>query len=164
MTPRREHPPIDHRSARRRIPWWAALAAAAAATVAIPATADALSPHPFGPPALTIGCANQGSLMSLTGATGQSGPEQDPPIGPGEIRFSTFPAAPPIPAAGQVTVAWINLDTGATGVAALEGTYPYYAKTVYTGHGNIRATVFGTIDLFSLPLCQNNPTFGNFIV
>ncbi len=113
---------------------------------------------------MTIGCPNQGSLMSLTGATGQTGPEQNPPIGPGEIRFESFPAAPPIPAAGQVTVAWVNLDTGASGMAALEGAYPYYSKTVYTGHGNIRATVFGTIDLWSLPLCQSNPTFGNFIV
>ncbi|WP_031936934.1 hypothetical protein [Prescottella defluvii] len=140
------------------------LAGVAVAGLCVPATAQALPPHPFGPPALTIGCANQGSLMSLTGATGQSGPEQNPPIGPGELRFETFPAAPPIPAAGQVTVAWINLDTGATGTAALEGTYPYYSKTVHTGQGNIRATVFGTIDLWSLPLCQSNPTFGNFVV
>ncbi|ORL13050.1 hypothetical protein [Prescottella equi] len=141
-----------------------AVAGAALAAVAVPATAQALPPHPFGPPAMTIGCANQGSLMSLTGATGQTGPEQNPPIGPGEIRFESFPAAPPIPAADQVTVAWVNLDTGASGMAALEGAYPYYSKTVYTGHGNIRATVFGTIDLWSLPLCQSNPTFGNFIV
>ncbi len=118
----------------------------------------------FGPPALTIGCANQGSLMSPTAATGQSGPEQTPPIGPGELRFASFPAAPPIPAAGQVTVASINLDTGAGGIAPLEGTYPCYSKTVYTGHGNVRATVFGTIDPGSLPLCQTNPTFGDFIV
>ncbi|WP_430332489.1 hypothetical protein [Rhodococcus sp. ACT016] len=131
--------------------------------MAVPARANALPPHPFGPPALTIGCPNQGSLMSLTGATGQSGPEQTPPIGPGEIRFETFPAAPPIPAAGQVTVAWINLSTGAVGIAPLEGTYPYYSKTVQTGHGDIRATVFGTIDMGSLPLCQVSPTFGNFI-
>ncbi|MGO4201633.1 hypothetical protein AB4Z09_07685 [Rhodococcus sp. TAF43] len=150
----------DHRWAFRG----SILAGVAVAGLCAPAAAHALPPHPFGPPALTIGCANQGSLMSLTGATGQSGPEQTPPIGPGEIRFESFPAAPPIPAAGQVTVAWINLDTGATGIAALEGTYPYHSKTVYTGTGNIRATVFGTIDLGSLPLCQSNPTFGNFIV
>jgi len=158
-TARREPSPPHRRILRS-----AAVTAAALATVAVPATAAALPPHPFGPPALTIGCANQGSLMSLTGATGQSGPEQNPPIGPGEIRFETFPAAPPIPAAGQVTVAWVNLDTGASGMAALEGAYPDYSKTVYTGNGNIRATVFGTIDLWSLPLCQSNPTFGNFIV
>ncbi|MGW0044715.1 hypothetical protein [Rhodococcus sp. NPDC003348] len=136
-------------------------AAAAALLASVPA-AQALPPHPFGPPALTIGCANQGSLMSLTGATGQSGPE--PGINPGEIRFQSFPAAPPIPAAGQVTVAWVNYDTGQNGIANLEGTYPYYSKTVYTGHGRVMATVFGTIDLGSLPLCQTNPTFGNFIV
>jgi len=163
MTPRRTHQSKTHLAGARRILRWT-IPAALVTALAVPATAAALPPHPFGPPALTIGCANQGSLISLTAATGQSGPEQTPPIGPGEIRFETFPAAPPIPAAGQVTVAWINLDTGASGVTPLDGTYPYYSKTVYTGHGNIRATVFGTIDLWSLPLCQSNPTFGNFIV
>ncbi|MFD1813721.1 hypothetical protein [Rhodococcus gannanensis] len=137
------------------------LAAAAFAALLAAAPATALPPHPFGPPALTIGCPNQGSLMSLTGATGQSGPE--PGIEPGWIRFQSFPAAPPIPAAGQVTVAWVNFDTGQTGIANLEGTYPYYSKTVYTGRGNVMATVFGTINLGSMPLCQANPTFGNFI-
>lgn len=137
------------------------LAGATAAGLLAAAPANALPPHPFGPPALTIGCPNQGSLMSLTGATGQSGPE--PGINPGEIRFQTFPAAPPIPAAGQVTVAWINFDTGQSGIANLEGAYPYYSKTVYTGRGNVMATVFGSINLGSMPLCQSNPTFGNFI-
>ena len=138
------------------------LAGVAATGLLAAGQAQALPPHPFGPPALTIGCANQGSLMSLTGATGQSGPE--PGINPGEIRFATFPAAPPVPAAGQVTVAWVNRNTGRSGITNLEGSYPHYAKTVYTGHGNVMATVFGTIDLASLPLCQTNPTFGNFIV
>lgn len=136
--------------------------AAASACLLAAGPAQALPPHPFGPPALTIGCPNQGSLMSLTAATGQSGPE--PGIGPGELRFETFPAAPPLPAAGQVTVAWLNFDTGQSGVANLEGTYPYYSKTVYTGHGNVMASVFGSINLGSMPLCQSNPTFGNFIV
>ncbi|WFR71290.1 hypothetical protein P9209_19255 [Prescottella defluvii] len=149
MTPRRTHLPTTHRSGPRRFLRWAVPAAVVAA-LAVPATANALPPHPFGPPALTIGCPNQGSLMSLTGATGQSGPEQTPPIGPGEIR-SNIPRGAPIPAAGQVTVAWINLSTGAVGIAPLEGTYPYYSTTVQTGHGDIRATVFGTIDLGSLP-------------
>ncbi|MFC9789602.1 hypothetical protein [Rhodococcus sp. NPDC127528] len=138
------------------------LAVPAAAALVVAAPGQAMPPHPFGPPALTIGCPNQGSLMSLTGATGQSGPE--PGINPGEIRFQTFPAAPPIPAAGQVTVAWVNFDTGQTGIANLEGTYPYLSKTVYTGHGNVMASVFGSINLGSMPLCQANPTFGNFIV
>ncbi|MFC4604497.1 hypothetical protein [Rhodococcus kronopolitis] len=138
-----------------------ALTAPLAAAALFAAPGQALPPHPFGPPALTIGCPNQGSLMSLTGGTGQSGPE--PGIAPGWIRFASFPAAPPIPAAGQVTVAWINTDTGQTGIANLEGAYPYLAKTVYTGPGNVMATLFGSINLGSMPLCQANPTFGNFV-
>jgi len=50
-----------------------------------------------------------------------------------------------------------------SGIANLEGAYPYYSKTVYTGRGNVMATVFGSINLGSMPLCQSNPTFGNFI-
>ncbi len=137
------------------------LAGAAVAGLLAAGPAQAGPPHPFGPPALTIGCPNQGSLMSLTGATGQSGPE--PGIGVGEIRFQTFPAAPPIPAAGQVTVAWVNFDTGQSGIADLYGTYPYYSRTVYTGQGRVMATVFGSINFGSSPICQSNPTFGNFI-
>ncbi|WP_305091356.1 hypothetical protein [Prescottella sp. R16] len=151
-------------TARRILRWSALAGVGAAAALVAPATAAAAPPHPFGPPALTVGCPNQGSLMSLTGATGQSGPEQSPPIGPGELRFASFPAAPPIPAAGQVSVAWINLNTGAAGVADLLGDYPYYSATVHTGPGNIRAMVFGTINLGSMPLCQVNPTFGEFVV
>src|SRR3546814_12204091 len=83
-----------------------------AASVMFAGVASADPPHPFGGAAVTIGCPNQGSLASLTGPTGQSGPESNPPIAKGDIRFDSFPAAAPIPAAGQVTVAWANPDTG----------------------------------------------------
>ena len=39
-----------------------------------------------------------------------------------------------------MTVAWINFDTGQSGIANLEGAYPYYSKTVYTGRGNVNQT------------------------
>ncbi|AQA20720.1 putative secreted protein [Rhodococcus sp. MTM3W5.2] len=138
------------------------LAAPAAAAVLVAGPATALPPHPFGLPALTIGCPNQASPMSLTAATGQSGPE--PGIAPGEIRFQSFPAAPPIPAAGQVTVAWLNTTTGRNGVVNLEGAYPYQSKTVFTGHGEVIATAFASISLGPAVICQNNPTVGTFIV
>lgn len=146
---------------RRTIARASILTGAAVAGLLATAPAHAGPPHPFGPPALTIGCPNQGSLMSLTGATGQSGPE--PGINPGEIRFQTFPAAPPVPAAGQVTVAWVNMDTGQSGIADLYGAYPYLSRTVHTGQGRVMATVFGSINIGSSPICQSNPTFGNFI-
>ncbi|MFD4182624.1 hypothetical protein [Rhodococcus sp. NPDC058514] len=138
------------------------LAAPAAFAFLAAGPATALPPHPFGLPALTIGCPNQGSLMSLTAATGQSGPE--PGIGPGEIRFQSFPAAPPIPAAGRVTVAWLNTSTGQSGIVNLEGAYPYLSKTVRTGHGEVIATAFASISLGPALICQNNPTVGTFIV
>lgn len=133
------------------------------ASFAYVGTASADPPHPFGGAAVTIGCPNQGSLASMTGLTGQSGPEANPPIAKGDIRFESFPAAAPIPAAGQVTVAWVNTDTGKAGIVDLVGTYPYLSATVNTGVGNVVATAFGSINWGSSPICQSNPTIGRFI-
>ncbi|AOW93894.1 hypothetical protein BFN03_17850 [Rhodococcus sp. WMMA185] len=135
----------------------------AAATVMSAGNASADPPHPFGGPALTIGCPNQGSLASLTNLTGQSGPEASPPIAKGDIRFESFPAAPPIPAAAQVTVAWLNTDTGQSGIVDLAGVYPNLSATVNTGEGNVIATGFGSINIGSSPICQANPAIGTFI-
>ncbi|MDG3012747.1 hypothetical protein G4X40_21645 [Rhodococcus sp. D2-41] len=135
---------------------------AAAVTVgalfAAPASAD--PPHPFGGPAYTIGCPNQGSIASVTAVTGQSGA----PIGPGQILFESHPALPPIPAAGQMTVAWVNTNTGQSGIVNLMGTYPNLSALVTTGPGNVVATAFGSINFGSSPICQDNPTIGTFVV
>ena len=58
--------------------------------------------------AVTIGCLNQGSLASFSAITAQPGPEASPPIGAGEVLFTSAPALGPVPAAGQVTVAWLT--------------------------------------------------------
>ena len=133
-----------------------ALAAPAAAAVLIAGSAAAAPPHPFGGPAWTIGCPNQGSLMSVTGMTGET-------IAPGVIRFNSFPGAFPMPAAGQVTVAWVNTNTGQSGITDLHGVYPNLSATVDTGVGNVIATGFGSINWGSSPICQSNPTIGTFI-
>ncbi|MFF2028626.1 hypothetical protein ACFVW2_43510, partial [Streptomyces sp. NPDC058171] len=103
------------------------------------------------------------SLMSLTALTGQSGPEAVPPIADGDIRFESHPAAPPIPAAAQVTVAWVNTDSGRSGIVNLSGVYPFLSATVNTGVGNVVATAFGSINFGSSPICQANPAIGTFI-
>lgn len=151
-------------AAQRFIRKFLAVSAPVAAAVAVgtvlaaPASAD--PPHPFGGPAYTIGCPNQGSLASVTAVTGQSGA----PIGPGQILFESHPALPPIPAAGQMTVAWVNTTTGQAGIVNLMGAYPNLSATVTTGPGNVVATAFGSINAGSSPLCQDNPTIGTFIV
>ncbi|MCQ4119512.1 hypothetical protein [Rhodococcus tibetensis] len=143
----------------------AALTFPVAACAALLSTGSAAAdpPHPFGGSALTIGCPNQGSLMSLTALTGQSGPEASPPIADGDIRFESRPAAPPIPAAAQITVAWVNTDNGRSGIVNLGGVYPFLSATVNTGVGNVIATAFGSINFGSSPICQANPAIGTFI-
>lgn len=129
---------------------------AAALTLVFAGTAAAAPPHPFGGPAVTIGCPNQGSLMSITGLTGET-------VAPGVIRFNSFPGAFPIPAAAQVTVAWVNTNTGQSGITNLGGVYPNLTATVNTGMGNVIATGFGSINWGSSPICQSNPAIGTFI-
>ncbi|MEE2034112.1 hypothetical protein [Rhodococcus chondri] len=140
-----------------------AVAAPAAAAVLFTGVATAAPPQPMGT-AITIGCLNQGSLASLTSVTAQPGPEAQPPLAPGHVLFSTTEAMSPMPAAGQVTVAWMNRDNGRTGIVDLTGTYPNLSAVVDTGPGNVLATVFGSVSLASGPLCNSTPATGSVIV
>ncbi|NLV77875.1 MAG: hypothetical protein GXY65_00755 [Rhodococcus sp.] len=139
------------------------LAAPVAAAVALAGAATAAPAQPVGT-AVTIGCLNQGSLASFTTVTAQPGPETDPAIAPGHVVFSTGPAIGIMPAAGQVSVAWLNRDTGAAGMADLAGTYPNLSADVETGAGEVLVTVFGSVSLGSGPLCNSTPATGTVVV
>lgn len=140
-----------------------ALTAPIAAAVLFTGVATAAPPQPMGT-AITIGCLNQGSLASLTSVTAQPGPDSAPAIAPGHVLFSTREAAWPIPAAGQVTVAWLNRSNGRVGLTELTGTYPNLAAVADTGPGEVLATVFGSVSLASGPLCNSTPAMGSVIV
>ncbi|MGV9747105.1 hypothetical protein ACWDTG_19660 [Rhodococcus zopfii] len=140
-----------------------ATAAPVAAAVLFTGVAAAAPPQGLGT-AVTIGCLNQGSLASVTAVTAQPGPEGSPAIGSGEVLFSSAPALGPMPAAGQVTVAWLNRDTGQAGLTDLTGTYPNLSAVVKTGSGNVLATVFGSVSLGSGPVCNSTPATGAIVV
>lgn len=140
-----------------------ATAAPVAAAVLFTGVAAAAPPQGLGT-AVTIGCLNQGSLASFTTVTAQAGPETSPAIGAGEVLFATGPALGPAPAAGQVTVAWLNRDTGMAGLADLTGTYPNLSALVNTGSGNVMTTVFGSVGLASGPICNSTPATGAIVV
>lgn len=140
-----------------------ALAAPVAAAMMFTGVATAAPPQGLGT-AITIGCLNQGSLASLTSVTAHPGPNADPPIAAGHVLFSTREAAWPIPAAGQVTVAWVNTSNGRAGLAELVGVYPNLSAVVDTGPGEVLATVFGSVSLASGPLCNSTPATGGFAV
>lgn len=147
-------------SALRRTRRALTFAAPVAAALLFTGVATAAPPQPFGV-ALTIGCINQASLASLTAVTAHAGPDGEAGIAPGHVRFSSREAAWPIPAANQVTVAWINRDNGRTGITDLHGTYPHLAADIDTGPGEVLATVFGSINLGSGPICNSMPTNGS---
>src|SRR5690606_35601719 len=90
-----------------------ALAAPVAAAIAFTGVATAAPPQPLGT-AITIGCINQGSLASFTSVTAQPGPDEGIPGG--HVLFSTREALWPVPAAGQVSVAWLNRNNGRAGI------------------------------------------------
>ena len=140
-----------------------AVAAPAAAAIVFTGVATAAPPQPMGT-AITIGCINQGSLASLTAVTAQPGPNAEPGIAPGHVLFSTREALWPIPAAGQVTVAWLNHTNGRAGTVDLAGAYPNLSAVADTGPGEVVATVFGSVNLASGPLCNSTPTVGGFTV
>ncbi|WP_068165499.1 hypothetical protein [Rhodococcus phenolicus] len=138
-------------------------AAPVAAAVLFTGVAAAAPPQGMGT-AVTIGCLNQGSLASATAVTAQAGPEASPAIGAGQVLFSTAPALGPVPAAGQVTVGWLNRDTGQAGLTELVGTYPNLSAVVNTGPGNVLTTVFGSVGLASGPICNSTPATGMIFV
>ncbi|MGX7731783.1 hypothetical protein G6038_08365 [Rhodococcus sp. 14C212] len=140
-----------------------ATAAPIAAAVLFAGSAGAAPPQSLGT-ALTFGCLNQGSLASITAVTAQAGPEANPGIPPGHVLFSTAPGMGPMPAAGQVSVAWLNQSTGQAGIVDLEGTYPNLAKVVNTGPGTVLTTVFGSVNLSSGPICNSTPAAGTVTV
>lgn len=147
------------RSIRRALTF----AAPVAAAVLFTGVAAAAPPQPMGT-AVTIGCLNQGSLASLTAVTAQPGPETEPAIAAGHVLFTTHQALPPLPAAGQVSVAWLNRTTGRTGIADLTGEYPHLSAVVDTGPGEVLTTVFGSVNLGSGPLCNSTPATGSVVV
>ncbi|MEU5840641.1 hypothetical protein [Rhodococcus sp. NPDC047139] len=138
-----------------------ALATPVAAAILFTGVAAAAPPQPMGT-AITIGCINQGSLASMTAVTAQPGP--DTAIPAGNVLFSTREAMWPIPAAGQVSVAWLNRSNGRAGVVDLGGAYPNLSALVDTGPGDVVATVFGSVNLGSGPLCNSTPAVGGVLV
>lgn len=131
-----------------------AIFALVAAGAVVPAIASAAPPVPFPSPVFTLGCA-QPAPLTLSAASAQSGPEANPPIGAGQVRFEARPAVPFLSGAGRMVVGWVNTSNGANGMVDLDGPLPVLSKTVTTGSGRILVAMFAPIDGI---LCQVNPS------
>ncbi|MFF0542952.1 hypothetical protein ACFYTF_08940 [Nocardia thailandica] len=124
---------------------------------------------PFGYAAPTFGCGSNGPITTIiaAGTSEVPGPRSDQGIAPGSLRFSATPAHSGMPLASGLSVAWVNVATGASGVDVLddhtEYGLPSLSKTVRSGAGTVLASMWGTID-YPGARCVMTPTVGTFTV
>ncbi|HEY5855943.1 MAG TPA: hypothetical protein VIW24_18340 [Aldersonia sp.] len=118
----------------------------------------------FAWPSPTTGCGLEGPL-TITGASGIGGAVGSHVL-PGQVRFSAAPRYVGIPTESGLQVGWLNVNTGANGVVAMdemtEFGSPALAKTVDTGPGYVLAAMWGTIG-FADATCSLTPTVGLFL-
>ncbi|UFS93370.1 hypothetical protein [Nocardia huaxiensis] len=124
---------------------------------------------PFGYAAPTIGCgSNLPFTMTVASAvSGVDGPDVGLAGPPGTLRFQAAPAHSGMPLASGLSVAWLNVANGRSGIHGLdeltEYNLPALSKTVDTGAGTVVASLWGTID-YPGSRCVVFPTVGLFTV
>lgn len=110
----------------------------------------------------TFGC-NGITLTAASGAGGAPGST----TAPGQLRFQAAPAYTGFATASGLKVAWLNVNTGASGVVLLddqtEYNLPTLAKVVESGPGNVVATLWGRVT-YPNATCFVAPTVGLFNV
>jgi hypothetical protein len=126
---------------------------------------------PFAYAAPTFGCGSNGPITTIIAAAatdGASTPNDlsaDPVVG--TLRFSATPAHSGSPLASGLSVAWLNINTGASGIDQLDDVtevgLPTLSKTVASGPGTVVASMWGIID-YPFAHCVMTPTVGTFFV
>lgn len=125
--------------------------------------------QPFLYAAPTFGCGPNGIITTIIAAA-----TTDSPAGgglgvrPGTMRFSATPQHSGLPLNSGLVVAWVNLNTGASGIDALddrtaEFNIPTLSKTVNAGPGTVLASMWGVIG-YAGANCVMTPTVGTFVV
>ncbi|WP_282779435.1 hypothetical protein [Nocardia sp. CC201C] len=122
---------------------------------------------PFAYMAPTIGCGTTMPL-SLTAASAIAGGTPDSlGAAPGTIRFQAVAQHSGMPLASGLSVVWLNVNNGRSGINMLddvsEYNLPSLSKTVDSGPGNIIASLWGTID-YPGARCVVTPSVGLFTV
>ncbi|MFD0363865.1 hypothetical protein ACFQZZ_20640 [Nocardia sp. GCM10030253] len=124
---------------------------------------------PFAYAAPTFGCGSNGPITTIIAAATTIGPPLDEGVNsnPGTLRFSATPAHSGSPLASGLTVAWVNINTGASGIDMLDDKtemgLPTLSKTVASGPGTVLASMWGIID-YPFAHCVMTPTVGIFEV
>jgi hypothetical protein len=124
---------------------------------------------PFSYAAPTFGCGSNGPITTIIAAatTEGTGNGRDLNVAPGELRFSATPSHSGAPLASGLVVAWVNVNTGASGLDPLDDVTEYHlptlSKTVKSGPGTVLASMWGIID-YPFAHCVMTPTVGLFTV
>ncbi|MGY2006672.1 hypothetical protein ACW9HC_06795 [Nocardia gipuzkoensis] len=124
---------------------------------------------PFSYAAPTFGCGSNGPITTIIAAatTDGGGTGRDLNVAPGELRFSATPSHSGAPLASGLVVAWVNVNTGASGLDPLDDVTEYrlpsLSKTVKSGPGTVIASMWGIID-YPFAHCVMTPTVGLFTV
>ncbi|MEU1430004.1 hypothetical protein ABZ412_23290 [Nocardia sp. NPDC005746] len=120
---------------------------------------------PFSYLAPTLGCGFNMpfSLTSATAVTGVAGPNGTVSLPAGNISFQVMAQQNGFPIGSGLTVAWLNVNNGRSGIVPLddhtEYSLPSLSKTVETGPGTVIASLWGTID-YPNARCVVLPTVG----
>ncbi|APA96091.1 hypothetical protein [Nocardia seriolae] len=124
---------------------------------------------PFSYLAPTLGCGfnTPFSLTNAMAVTGVSGKNGEISLPPGNVSFQAMAQQNGFPLASGLTVAWLNVSNGRSGITALddrtEYNLPSMSKTVDAGAGTVIASLWGTID-YPAARCVVLPTVGLFTV
>ncbi|MFD3746118.1 hypothetical protein [Nocardia sp. NPDC058633] len=124
---------------------------------------------PFTYAAPTFGCGSNGPITTIIAAASFEGPgpRTEASLTPGDIRFSASPRHTGVPLASGLSVAWVNVNNGQSGIVGLddqtEFNLPSLSKTVHSGAGTVVASMWGTID-YPGARCVMTPTVGTFVV
>lgn len=111
----------------------------------------------------TEGCGDGSGPFIFTAASGM-GSSGDTP---GSLRFQAAPAYSGVPTSSGLSIAWLNVDSGANGIVPVDGMtsddLPSLAKTIQTGPGTVVASIWGAVN-YTDAICTVNPTVGEFTV
>lgn len=125
---------------------------------------------PFSYLAPTLGCGfnmpfSLTQAMAVSGVTTQNKTEIALPAG--NVSFQALAQQNGFPLDSGLTVAWLNVNNGRSGITALddrtEYNLPALSKTVDAGAGTVIASLWGTID-YPNARCVVLPTVGLFSV
>ncbi|MFC3962552.1 hypothetical protein [Nocardia jiangsuensis] len=125
---------------------------------------------PFAYAAPTFGCGSNGPITTIIAAGVTDGTQANSAgadLHPGQLRFTASPAHSGAPLASGLVVAWVNVNTGVSGMDPLDDhtelNLPTLSKTVNSGPGTVVASMWGIID-YPGAHCVMTPTVGTFVV